>query len=365
MNTTEQPKYMVRVSCMTFNHVNYIEDAMNGFTMQDTKFPFICTIIDDASTDGEQEVIKKYLQEHFDLDDKSTVRNEDTDDYKLTFARHKTNRNCYFAVIYLKYNHYSIKKSKDPYIKEWQDTVKYIALCEGDDYWTHPQKLQMQYEVLEAHPKYTISFHRTQVVNADNSIIKGSTIPSKGYLEDKGEVTLLDFCQTQFRRNFSWSFQTSSFFYRVKMINKIQELEKTALRNFPFGDAKIVLTCLSEGNGFLIRDYMSCYRALTGVCVKQRRDTNLRLKVNHKIIEAYKDFDLYTDYKYHKYFKLRTLRAEIECKMIENKWALLNPKYWPITLSRSFLMVFASENIQPMFPTIYSMVRYIYRKAKK
>lgn len=144
---------MVRVSCATFNHVNYITDAMNGFTMQETNFPFVCTILDDASTDGEQEVIKNYLQEYFDLEDKSVVRNEETDDYVLTFAQHKTNKNCFFAVLYLKYNHYSIKKSKDQHIKEWLDVIKYIAICEGDDYWTNPKKLQMQFDALEAHPE--------------------------------------------------------------------------------------------------------------------------------------------------------------------------------------------------------------------
>ena len=99
------PKLAVCVRCITFNQSSYIEDALNGFTMQKTNFPYVCTIIDDASTDGEQEVIKKYLQDNFDLEDKSVVRNEDTDDYVLNFAQHKTNRNCYFAVLYLKYNH--------------------------------------------------------------------------------------------------------------------------------------------------------------------------------------------------------------------------------------------------------------------
>lgn len=88
-------KWMVRVSCMTYNHAPYITDALNGFCMQETTFPFICTIVDDASTDGEQEVIKQYLHEHFDLEDTSIVRNEETKDYTLTFARHKTNKNCY------------------------------------------------------------------------------------------------------------------------------------------------------------------------------------------------------------------------------------------------------------------------------
>ena len=155
---SKQPKYMVCVRCMTFNHVNYIENAMDGFTIQETTFPFVCTIIDDASTDGEQEVIKKYLQAHFDLDDNSTVRNEENDDYVLTFAQHKTNKNCYFAVLCLKYNHYSIQKPRIPYIAEWHD-AKYIALCEGDDYWTYPQKLQKQVDYMEEHDDSVMCTH--------------------------------------------------------------------------------------------------------------------------------------------------------------------------------------------------------------
>lgn len=160
--STKKIQFMVCVRCMTFNQSSYIEDALNGFTMQETNFPFVCTILDDASTDGEQEVIKKYLQEHFDMENKSVVRNEETDDYVLTFAQNKLNKNCYFAVLYLKYNHYSnkeIKERKFTYIAEWHDNAKYIALCEGDDYWTHPQKLQMQVDFLESHPDYTMYLH--------------------------------------------------------------------------------------------------------------------------------------------------------------------------------------------------------------
>ena len=154
---------MVCVECKTYNHSKYIEDAMNGFCMQQTDFPFVCVIVDDASTDGELEVIQKYLVNHFDLEDKSIVRNEETDDYVLTFARHKTNINCFFLVLSLKYNHYG-KKDKKPYYSEWWNNAKYIAICEGDDYWIHPQKLQKQVDFLENNPGCSMCFHRAKIL---------------------------------------------------------------------------------------------------------------------------------------------------------------------------------------------------------
>ena len=153
--------FLVCIRCFTFNHAPYIEDAMNGFCMQDASFPFVCTIVDDASTDGEQEVIKAYLQKHFDIDDPSIARNEETDDYVLVFARHKTNKNCFFSVFFLKYNHYSRPKAKDRkflYISRWYDYAKYIAFCEGDDCWIDPLKLQKQVDFLEIHPDFGLCY---------------------------------------------------------------------------------------------------------------------------------------------------------------------------------------------------------------
>lgn len=161
--------FLVCVRCFTFNHAPYIVDALNGFTMQQTTFPFVCTIVDDASTDGEPEIIQKYLEAHFDLGNEAVARNEDTDDYHLIFARHKTNHNCYFSVLFLKYNHYSIKKSKFPYLEEWKDT-KYIALCEGDDFWIDSNKLQLQVTYLENNLNCSMCFHAVNVV--EDGVVK-------------------------------------------------------------------------------------------------------------------------------------------------------------------------------------------------
>ena len=140
---------------MTFNHAKYITDTVNGFCMQKTDFPFVSCIFDDASTDGEPEVIRKYVEEKFEI----PMITEETDDYNLVLARHKSNANCYFIVLYLKHNHYSIKKDKNAYVKKWIDGADYLALCEGDDYWTDPLKLQKQVDFLEGNPEYSLTFH--------------------------------------------------------------------------------------------------------------------------------------------------------------------------------------------------------------
>lgn len=156
-----EDQFQVGVICLTYNHSAYIEETMNGFTMQQTCFPYICCIIDDASTDGEPEVIRQYLEKDFDLEDKLIARHEETDDYTMLFARHKKNQNCFFVVFLLKYNHNSIKKSKFAYISEWTNS-KYTALCEGDDYWISGDKLQMQISFLENHTDYTMTCCRAK-----------------------------------------------------------------------------------------------------------------------------------------------------------------------------------------------------------
>lgn len=150
---------MVCIRCMTYNQENYIEDAMNGFTMQHTSFPYIAVIVDDASTDGNTDVIQSYLKRYFDLDDKATAYVKNHEYGVEYFAQHKLNRNCFFVVLFLKENYYSQKKDKTPHILKWLDSSKYHSFCEGDDYWIYRNKLQRQVDYLESHPDCNLVFH--------------------------------------------------------------------------------------------------------------------------------------------------------------------------------------------------------------
>lgn len=245
----EQTKYtyMVRVSCITYNHADYIEDAMNGFCMQETTFPFVCTIVDDASNDGEQEVMKKYMQEHFNLDDTSVSRKEETDDYFLTFAQHKTNKNCYFAVLFLKYNHRSINKSKNIYLKEWYDASKYIALCEGDDYWIAPEKLQKQIAFLESYPDYTMTCNRTKLYS-----VKQKKYIGENYCYNRSQT--VD-AKDVIRRT-GLFISTCSIVYRKTVSDNIPEY----WRQCKVGDYPLQIMCAMKGHVYYFNDIMSVYR---------------------------------------------------------------------------------------------------------
>lgn len=178
MNTMFPENYKVCVVCNTYNHAAFIKDALNGFDKQKTDFPFLCVVVDDASTDGQVELICRYIERVGDIDN---MHKEETDDYALIIVRHVRNINCFFAVYYLKYNHYR-KKNKYPYFSKWINAAKFVALCEGDDYWTDPCKLQKQVNLLEANQDCVVCSAGFEIHHEYDSQIEDKTIYHGAYL---------------------------------------------------------------------------------------------------------------------------------------------------------------------------------------
>lgn len=174
------PKFKVFVKCFTFNQSKYVEETMKGFIIQHTNFPFVCCIIDDASTDGEQEVIKRFLNKHFDMSEAAGSYEKETDYAHIIYAQHKENKKCFFVILFLKENHYSQRKPKNAYIKEWSDGVEYVALCEGDDFWMDPNKLQMQVDFLDKNLDYGLTYTQTCICNENNEIDSSHIIGTAG-----------------------------------------------------------------------------------------------------------------------------------------------------------------------------------------
>ncbi|MEX1211392.1 MAG: glycosyltransferase [Balneolaceae bacterium] len=139
---------LVSVCCITFNHEKFIRDAIESFLMQKTSFPFEIIIHDDASTDGTQEIIKEYSE---------------VDPRIIPILREDN------------------IKSTGVHIFPIASQIargKYIALCEGDDYWIDPLKLEKQVAFLEENKNFTLVTTLQNNIDIEGSIFgvnKGGT----------------------------------------------------------------------------------------------------------------------------------------------------------------------------------------------
>ena len=160
--------FIVYIRCMTYNHADYIKECLDGFALQKTNFKYACVVIDDCSTDGEQNRIKEWLKKECDS---SSIQRYDLELVELYVAQHSKNPNCLFAFYLLKQN-LNGDKRKEELVAEWRRNCKYEAICEGDDYWTDNNKLHEQVDFLEKHSSYSATSSNALVLRAKSDPMK-------------------------------------------------------------------------------------------------------------------------------------------------------------------------------------------------
>jgi glycosyltransferase involved in cell wall biosynthesis len=134
---------LVSVIMITYNHAQFIEEAINGVLMQDCEFSFELIVANDHSSDSSDSVIKKVLEKH-------------------------PKSNC-VKYIYCDVNLGMIANFIFAFK---QASGKYLAICEGDDYWTDSKKLQTQVNFLEKNPEFSMTCHDAMVINEENQTSK-------------------------------------------------------------------------------------------------------------------------------------------------------------------------------------------------
>ena len=236
-------KYMVATRCMTYNHAPFIEETLHGFTIQETSFPTIYIVVDDASTDGEQDVLRRWVDDNMILKEGSEIWVKKSYG-SLAVAPLKSNPLSTFAILLLNENHYQSGNGykRLEYIAEWNAISKYIAMCEGDDYWTDIYKLQKQVDYLEIHPQISFSCTRYNVLNQNNG---GITLASNFFFDKKEnrDKTTYVFSRDMAFRN-EWISKTLTILYRGDVYDN--SIEKRIPR---FRDVHRVYFLLSKGNG--------------------------------------------------------------------------------------------------------------------
>src|SRR5690554_4047855 len=250
----------VYVQVLTYNHESYIRDCIDGILIQKTTFPVHIVVFEDCSTDNTARILKEYQ-----------------DKYPNLFT------------LYLQPTNTFGKEIRREALKPWYDTAskgKYIAKCEGDDYWTDPLKLQKQVDFLEVNPDYAFCFHKAEVVIELDNIYQNFnvTLETREYT---GEEIL--------RR---WAVPTASVVYRNYDYRSIPTDKR-----FLYGDIILFLWLAEKGKIYCINESMSVYRRHEGGVV-------LKEKIPYqKTIAHYTAINEHFGKKYNKV--LRQLKAGV------------------------------------------------------
>ena len=221
MSYPKEPILAVR--CATFNHEKYIRDALEGFVKQKTDFCFIVIVHDDASTDKTAEIIREYEQKYPHII--KPIYETENQWSKRAGSLSRALRNAI------------------------PQGVKYVALCEGDDYWTDPGKLQKQVDFLEKHPDYTMCFHNAEIKKEN-----GVAADFEGYVIENREYSATELFA-------GWTVPTASIVMRKEILDIPRQSP-----DFIYGDIVMIENCAHLGKVWGFGEYMSVYRMqATGV----------------------------------------------------------------------------------------------------
>lgn len=232
---------LVTIASTTYNMEAYIGEAIESWLAQETSFPIEIIISDDGSTDGTCDVVRSYIDKHPNI--------------RLISTGHIGKMPNFIR---------SLKESKG----------KYIALCDGDDYWIDTHKLQKQFDFMESHPEFSECFTNSYVINTWS----GEKKVAKTQIWD--EATTEGLLKHRDNDNVQMSpGHTSTFFFRNQFIQEYPKwMYGDVMTDFP-----LYMLMSRYGKAKFINEITSVYRhRLDGVSSKNysfERNTRRRIYV--------------------------------------------------------------------------------------
>ena len=261
----------VSICCTVYNHEKYLRKCLDGFVMQKTNFAYEVLIHDDASTDHSADIIREYEQKYPNI----------------------------IKPIYQTENQYS-KGVRISWVYQYpRARGKYIALCEGDDYWCDENKLQAQFDAMEEHPEVVFCACRVQEVSEDD------TPKERFYPQEEIQTKQLsqnEVFELIISEN-NYPFQTSSYFIKKEMVDSLVSEQPKFVLASPVGDVPLILFCLSHGEFIYINRVMSHYR-LGGIGSWNSRQTN-ESRINNYLsgIAMLSLYEVYTKHSFSDYIE--------------------------------------------------------------
>jgi glycosyltransferase involved in cell wall biosynthesis len=281
---------LVSILCITYNHIDYISKAIDGFLKQKTDFCYEIIIHDDASTDKTAEIVLGYAKRYPDL---------------IKTIIQKENQKSKGVKIFATYLFPAA-------------AGKYIALCEGDDYWTNPLKLQRQVDFMKSNPSCSMCFHAADVIDVrtDRKIgvirpfKKTNILPSEKLFFGGGNDV-----------------PTASILFLKKFVKDLPGFYFEC----PVGDHPLALLLSHHGKIGYIDHVMSVRTMWVPDSWNTRfisaKDDVKRISHIRAIIKLLVDYDIYTDHRYRIQIRKRIMSGEIEILQIQNKDPFSDDKF--------------------------------------
>lgn len=216
---TKVPEPLVSIRTSTYNHEKYIRQCIEGILMQKTDFPFEYIIGEDCSTDGTMAIVREYAQKYPD------VIRVVTDDVNV--GMRANGLRC-------------IERCRG----------KYMAICEGDDWWTDPHKLQKQVDFLESHPDYLMCTTSYSSFRMKDGQVKEGVKDGQGR-----DITL----RSLMKKN---RIGTLTVMYRKDILSRFEEEVRPVMPNFRMGDITLWLYMAHEGKIHELPCTTAMYRIL-------------------------------------------------------------------------------------------------------
>lgn len=240
----------VSVCMITYGHEKFIEEAINGVLMQEVDFEVELIISNDASPDRTHEIVNSIIENH--------PRGN-----WINYIKHEPNIGMMLN------SQFVLQASKG----------EFIAICEGDDYWTDPLKLKRQIDFLEANTDYVMCFHRCQFLTLENGNNK--------FVDQ--ELKMIDYEYNLYGLLYHWNIPTASIVFKNVFLEE-NNIFPPEFLNVKSGDIALASYLFQFGNFFLFKEVMSVYRVFgLGVSIthKDFRMIHYRADLYHRINEYY------------------------------------------------------------------------------
>ncbi|WP_341322791.1 glycosyltransferase [Solibacillus sp. FSL H8-0523] len=314
---------VVSVHCLTYNHEKFIAEAIESFLMQKTNFKFEILIHDDASTDRTPEIIKEYELKYPGL----------------------------IKPIFQTENQYSKRKSFNTLNLNnlIRAKGKYIAVCEGDDYWIDPYKLQKQVDMMEKNPNCSLCVHGGYIVTAAEKKVLLKNRPSK-----KDKVFTVD----EVIEGGGGLFLTNSMVFRKNYGLETPEfLEKS-----PVGDYPYVIHFSLLGEVCYIDELMSAYRLGHSGSWTATEFNTIEIKKRHysEIEKMLDNLNVYTDSQYKDVINRTKIKTQISFLLEQRNYYEIKKgiyKEYYLALSFKRKLIIFMDQFSPFLSRILRVVK--------